>query len=83
MATIKAPCGGIVLDDAGFSVDENGVIKSKAKANEYVLPAATKSALGGVKQATKVNEAAGENVTKAEFKTLLDALKAAGIMANA
>lgn len=83
MAEIKAPCGGIALNADDFTVDDNGVIKSKAKANGYVLPAATKSALGGVKQATKVNEAAGENVTKAEFKALLDALKAAGIMANA
>lgn len=51
-------------------------------ANNYVLPAASTS-LGGVKQATLVPEASGENVTKEEFKALLDALKAAGIMANA
>ena len=49
----------------------------------YTLPAASKTALGGVKQVTRVNEAAGENVTKAEFKALLDALKASGIMASA
>lgn len=49
----------------------------------YTLPAASKTALGGVKQAARVNEATGENVTKAEFKALLDALKAAGIMASA
>lgn len=49
----------------------------------YTLPAASKTALGGVKQAACVNEATGENVTKAEFKALLDALKAAGIMASA
>lgn len=48
----------------------------------YTLPAANKTTLGGVKQAALVAEAAGENVTKAEFKALLDALKAAGIMAN-
>lgn len=48
----------------------------------YTLPAANKSTLGGVKQSAAVPEAAGENVTKAEFKALLDALKAAGIMAN-
>ena len=48
----------------------------------YTLPAATTSALGGVKQSAAVPEAAGENVTKAEFKALLDALKTAGIMAN-
>lgn len=35
-----------------------------------------------VKQATLVAEASGENVTKAEFKALLDALKTAGIMAS-
>lgn len=48
----------------------------------YTLPGANKTTLGGVKQAALVAEAAGENVTKAEFKALLDALKAAGIMAN-
>lgn len=52
------------------------------QANKYTLPAATKQALGGVKQSAMVAEAAGENVTKAEFKALLDALKDAGIMAN-
>lgn len=48
----------------------------------YTLPAANKTTLGGVKQAVLVAEAAGENVTKAEFKALLDALKAAGQMAR-
>lgn len=48
----------------------------------YTLPAANKTTLGGVKQAALVAEAAGENVTKAEFKALLDSLKAAGIMAS-
>ena len=49
----------------------------------YVLPAATKTALGGVKQADHVASAAGETVTKAEFEALLDALEAAGIVASA
>ena len=35
-----------------------------------------------MKQATAVAEAAGSNVTKAEYKALLDSLKAAGIMAS-
>ena len=48
----------------------------------YTLQSATTSKLGGVKQAANVAEAAGENVTKAEFKSLLDSLKAAGIMAG-
>lgn len=52
------------------------------QANKYNLPAANKTTLGGVKQAALVAEAAGENVTKAEFKSLLDALKAAGQMAR-
>ena len=51
-------------------------------ANNYVLPSANASTIGGVKQATLVPEASGENVTKAEFKALLDALKEAGIMAS-
>lgn len=49
----------------------------------YSLPAANKTTLGGVKQAALVPEAAGANVTKAEFKALLDALKTAGQMASA
>lgn len=47
-----------------------------------VLPEeATAEAAGIVKQATNVAEAAGEAPTAAEFKALLDALIAAGIMA--
>lgn len=49
----------------------------------YSLPAANKTTLGGVKQAKLVPEAAAANVTKAEFKALLDSLKAAGQMASA
>ena len=51
-------------------------------ANNGIPLNATKSKAGLVRQATLVAEAAGENVTKAEFKALLDALKAAGIMAS-
>lgn len=57
----------------------------EAKA-ENALPktqAATTEALGAVKQAALVPEASGAQVTKEEFKALLDALKAAGIMASA
>lgn len=46
------------------------------------IPDATKTVKGVVKQATLVPDASGENVTKAEFKVLLDALKTAGIMSN-
>lgn len=51
-------------------------------ANKGIPSSATTSKAGLVKQAAAVAEAAGENVTKAEFKTLLDALKTAGIMAS-
>lgn len=46
------------------------------------LPAATKTVKGAVKMAAKVSEAAGSAPTAAEFKALLDALKAAGIMSS-
>lgn len=49
----------------------------------YVLPAATTSALGGVKMAAHVASASGDNVTAAEFEALLDALEAAGIVSPA
>ncbi len=57
--------------------------KTTAEAACPKTQAASKSALGLVKQSALVAEAAGENVTKEEFKALLDALKAAGIMASA
>lgn len=44
------------------------------------IPAATAAKAGAVKMAAKVSEAAGSAPTAAEFKALLDALKAAGIM---
>ena len=47
-----------------------------------VVPAATKTKAGAVKMAAKVSEAAGSAPTAAEFKALLDALKAAGIMSG-
>lgn len=47
----------------------------------YSVPSATATKVGGVKKAAAVAEAAGETVTAAEFKALLDSLKAAGIMA--
>lgn len=43
---------------------------------------ATTTKAGLVKVAAAVAEAAGDAPTKAEFKALLDALKAAGIMAS-
>lgn len=50
---------------------------------QYELPAATKSAIGGVKMAENVAEAASTVPTAAEFKALLDALIEAGIMEEA
>lgn len=45
------------------------------------IPSASLAAAGVVKMAENVAGASGSNVTKAEFKALLDALIAAGIMA--
>ncbi|WP_306541993.1 head fiber protein [Acidaminococcus intestini] len=47
----------------------------------YTLPAATTSALGGVKQAAAVPDAAAAP-TKEEFNALLASLRAAGIIAS-
>lgn len=51
-----------------------------ANANAYVLPAATTSALGGVKQVAHVADPVGDTPTKAEYIALRDALVTAGIM---
>lgn len=45
------------------------------------LPAATPALPGGVKQGVAVPDAAGASPTAAEFKALLDSLRAAGVIA--
>ena len=60
------------------NLEVTGDLKKSGTAS---MPAATATALGAVKMASAVSEAAGDNPTAAEFKALLDALKAAGIMA--
>lgn len=67
----------------GLPVEECSISGLPSGGDSYVLPAATTSALGGVKMAAHVASAAGENVTAAEFEALLDALEAAGIVAGA
>lgn len=52
------------------------------QANKYTLPAATKSATGGVKQGVAVTDAAGGD-EKDKINALLASLRAAGIIANA
>lgn len=60
----------------------NNIEAGVENANKAIPGNATKVKPGLVKQAAFVAEAAGEQVTKAEFKALLDTLKAAGIMAS-
>lgn len=52
-----------------------------ANANKYTLPAASKSAIGGVKQGTAVADAAGGD-EKDKINALLASLRAAGVIAN-
>ena len=61
---------------------KDSTIEGKVTTLEGKVVNATTDAPGLVKQSAAVPEATGENVTQAEFKALLDALKAAGIMAN-
>ena len=61
----------------------NNIETGVETANKGIPATATTSQSGLVKQATAVPEASAEQVSKAEFKALLDALKTAGIMASA
>lgn len=81
--TGKPQINGHELSSGNNTLETLGITKSGLGIKDYVLPNASTSAIGGVKQATAVPEASGENVTQAEFKALLDALKTAGIMAGA
>lgn len=69
---------GEVITKEAMNNIENGV----AAADAGIPVNATKAKAGVVKQATLVPEAAETNVTKEEFKALLDALKASGQMAS-
>lgn len=69
--------------------DANGVAELRilslmqpGSGSAYTLPAATSSALGGVKQGAAVSDAAGDNPTAAEYNALLAALRTAGILAT-
>ncbi len=81
--TGKPQINGHELSSGNNTLETLGITKDGLGIKDYTLPVAKTSALGGVKQATLVPEASGENVTQAEFKALLDALKTAGIMASA
>lgn len=76
----KATQAKSIADTAKSTADQ---AKNTANAACPKTQAANKTTLGLVKQAAKVNNAVGTNVTKEEFNALLSALKTAGIMANA
>ena len=78
--------GGITPADDLALIGSGKIGKAKAgveTANNGIPAAATTATAGLVKQAALVPEASAEQVSKAEFKALLDALKTAGIMASA
>ena len=70
-------------DDVITKEKMNNLESGVETANNGLPGAATTQTAGIVKQAAAVAEAAGEQVTQSEFKALLDALKAADIMASA
>lgn len=80
-ASANAARSAIGAGTSSFSGSYNDLTDKPSIPSAYKLPAATTSALGGVKMAAHVASAAGENVTKTEFEALLDALEAAGIVA--
>lgn len=61
------------------NLEVTGDLKASGTMN---VPAATASKAGVVKQGAAVADAAGSAPTAAEFKALLDSLRAAGIIAE-
>ncbi len=61
------------------NVEVTGDLKMSGTA---AMPAATTAKAGAVKQGVAVADAAGTAPTAAEFKALLDSLRAAGIIAT-
>ena len=68
--------------DKALSANQGKALKTLVDA-KYTAANATISVAGVVKMLANVPEAAGANPTAAEFKALLDALIAAGVMASA
>lgn len=82
--TIKPHAKVIGLNQVPKTGTTGHYLKKTSSGCEFaVIPDAGATTKGLVKQAALVAEAAGANPTAAEFKALLDALKAAGIMADA
>ena len=79
--TVSIPKASSSRDGLMSKEDKAKLDGVAAQANKYILTAATTSALGGVKQAAKVNDASG-TVSVENFNGLLTALKNAGIMAK-
>ena len=79
--TVSIPKASSSQDGLMSKEDKAKLDGVAAQANKYTLTAATTSALGGVKQAAKVNDASG-TVSVENFNGLLTALKNAGIMAK-
>ena len=80
--------GGTVYTDATHSAsglmsatDKKKLDSIAEQANKYTLPAASKSAIGGVKQGTAVADAAGGD-EKDKINALLASLRAAGVISN-
>lgn len=74
----------------GATTEADGLLSKEDKAkldgiavqaNKFVLGAATDAALGGVMQGAAVADAVGAAPTAAEYKALLDSLRAAGVIA--
>lgn len=68
------------------AADANGIVEMRILTmympSAYTLPAASASAIGGVKQGVAVADAASTAPTAAEFKALLDSLRDAGVIAE-
>ena len=83
--------GGQTLSVAKASSSQDGLMSKEdkakldgiaAQANKYTLSAATSSALGGVKQGVKVDDATGQEDAHTKLNALLASLRTAGVIAS-
>ena len=79
-ASAAAARSAIGAGTSNFSGSYNDLSDKPSIPSAYKLPAASASALGGVKQVDYVADPAGEMPTKAEFISLRDAMVTAGVM---
>lgn len=80
--TVSIPKASSSQDGLMSKEDKAKLDGVASQANKFTLAAATASALGGVKQGVKVDDATGQEDAHTKLNALLASLRTAGVIAT-